>query len=143
MYKLQSLDQFAEGPSFKLKLGQEKLVTFTGALLTILLNIITGVFLYSKIMVLYYESDVTIVSNLAEGALTFDDKFSAEQGLFVAAALTAYDGETEIVEEPRYGELVIQHFSWGNVGSLESSVEDLVSHPCSEQELGLSTSLAG
>ena len=58
----------------------------------------------------------------------------------MAAALTAYDKEEQIVEEERYGELTIEQFRWGNdedpseVGSLSEGIDF---HFCSEEELGL------
>ena len=108
-----------------------------GALLTTVLYLITGVFLYSKVMVLYHKSDITIMGNLEVGALTYNDTFSASKGLFVAAALTAYDGVQESIEERRFGELVIEHYQWGNGGDLDWGVDKLENHPCSDQELGL------
>ena len=45
-------------------------------------------------------------------------KFTPAEGFFVAAALTAYDSNTEIIEVPeKYGELVIEHYGWGNEGA--------------------------
>ena len=41
-----------------------------GALLTLVLYTITGIFLYSKVMVLVNKSDVTVISNLEVDALT-------------------------------------------------------------------------
>lgn len=108
-----------------------------GALLTLVLYTISGIFFYSKVMVLVHESDITVMSNLEVGALTYDDKFGASKGLFVAAALTAYDTERESIEEPRYGELVIEHYQWGNGGGLDSGAGILENHPCSDHELGL------
>ena len=67
-------------------------------------------------MVMYYVSQVTIISNLVEQAYTDKDKFSAaENGFFIAAALTEYDMETEPIEDPSYGELKFIHNRWGNV----------------------------
>ena len=54
-------------------------------------------------MVMYYVSQVTVIRNLVEGAYTHDDKFSAENGLFVAVALTDYDDGRESIEDPTYG----------------------------------------
>ena len=53
------------------------------------------------------KGSVNIVTNTSEGALTFDDKFTADEGMFIAAALTAYDSETEPIDDPRHGALVI------------------------------------
>lgn len=78
------------------------------------------------------------MGNLEVGALSSDDKFSAAKGLFVAAALTAYDSVEESIEEPRFGELVIEHYEWGNGGILDNSgVGKLDNYACSEEELGL------
>ena len=111
-----------------------------GTILTILLYAITSVFLYSKYMVLKTESDITILRSVREKALTFDDQFTAENGLFLAAALTRYDGDTEIIERPEYGELKISHWRWGfkdGIGSGETILDD---HNCSDEELGLTES---
>lgn len=53
--------------------------------------LVTIIFTYSKIMVLYTVSDVTIVGNQSEGAFTDADTFSAADGFHIAAALTEYD----------------------------------------------------
>ena len=65
-------------------------------------------------------------------------KFTPEEGFFFAAAITAYDGETESIEVPeRYGELVIEHYGWGNEGATSSYNSKLQNHPCSDEELGI------
>ena len=80
------------------------------------------------------------MSALEEDAISFDYKFGSDDGFFVAAALTAYDEEEDIIEEERYGELVIEHYGWGNeedpdyFGDEDRSIGN---HYCSEQELGL------
>ena len=51
--------------------------------------------------------------NTIEDALTFDDTFTSEESFFFAAALIEYDSNTEIIEEKRYGELVIEQVGWG------------------------------
>ena len=66
-------------------------------------------------------------------------KFTPQEGLFVAAALTAYDSETEPIEIPElYGELVIEHYGWGNGGQTSSEADGkLKLHSCSDEELGI------
>ena len=72
-----------------------------------------------------------------EGAFDFNYKFDATQGLFVAAALTEYNSNTEIIEEPeKYGELVLGQYGWGNDDALESSSNNIDFHYCSDEELG-------
>ena len=68
-------------------------------------------------------------------------------------ALTEYDDNREVVEEERYGELIIEHYGWGNNSresgegaeaegnSLQSELSSGSSaigyHYCSDEELGL------
>ena len=64
-------------------------------------------------------------------------KFTPEEGFFVAAAITAYDSVEESIEIPdKYGELVIEHYGWGNEG-VTSSFDRLQYHQCSDEELGI------
>ena len=72
--------------------------------------------------------------------ITQEDKFDSTQGLYIAAGLTAYDGNREFIEDKKYGELVFEYWRWGNdsdeigAGTFENALE---THPCSEEELGL------
>ena len=70
-------------------------------------------------------------------AIDYNEKFDSSKGFFVAAALTAYDNETEVIEDPTYGELVIEQFGWGYEESFRSESRDLDYHYCSDEELGL------
>ena len=136
--KFKGFDEFSEQASLNLgnDLG-DKYRSCMGACLSALIFGITSVFLYSKIMVLYHSSDVTIMMSTQEDALTHDYKFTAEDGLFLAAALTEYDSNTEVIEDPRYGELVIEHYGWGNDG-LKAGSSPVDYHFCSDEELGFS-----
>ena len=66
-------------------------------------------------------------------------KFTPEEGFFVAAAITAYDSVEESIEVPeKYGELVIEHYGWGNEGITSNSSDGrLQFHHCSDEELGI------
>ena len=74
------------------------------------------------------------MSNYVIGALSYEDKVTAEDGLFIAAALTAYDSETEPIYDPRYGDLTIETYGWSEI---EVSKSVLDSRTCSDEELGL------
>ena len=97
------------------------------------------IFLYDKAMVLYNGTDVTIIGNLVEGAYTHDDTFTADDGLFVAAALTEYDSNPEIIEDKKYGELVIHHYDWGHMEDVGVEDKTLDTHYCSDAELGFTS----
>ena len=116
--KIKDFDDFGEAPSMKLKDGDDVLRSYCGACLTMILLVVTLIFLYSKAMVLYKGTDVTIMGNYAEGAYTYENTFTAEDGMFIAAALTEYDSNPDVIEEKRYGELVIEHYGWGYDGEL-------------------------
>ena len=97
-----------------------------GACLSTFSFLVTAVFLYSKIMVLHTESDITVMMNQLDGAISHDFRFTAdEHGFFVAAALTEYDSNTEVIEEARYGELVFEHYGWGNENDIAVASSDL------------------
>ena len=105
--KIKDFDDFGEAPSMKVKDGDDVIRSYCGACLSIILLAVTLIFLYSKAMVLYKGTDVTIIGNYAEGAYTYENTFTANDGMFIAAALTEYDDTTEIIEDKKYGELVI------------------------------------
>ena len=78
------------------------------------------------------------MSVVLENALTFDDKFGSENGLFIAAGLTEYDSNPEVIEVPeKYGELIIAHHRWGNLSKQSWELRNLDAHYCSDQELGI------
>ena len=74
---------------------------------------------------------------VVENAFDYTDKFSAAQGLFIAAAITEYDSNTKVLEEAKYGELVIKHLGWGESDEIGSTIKRLNYHWCSDEELGI------
>ena len=137
--KFKKLDEFSEQASLNLTYGEtSNYVSYMGAFLSAIILVTTMIFLYSKAMVLRHASDITIMMNTLEGAISFEQKFTAEDGLFIAAALTEYDSNTEIIEKPEYGELIIEHYGWGySDEKIGSGSRPLDYHYCSEEELGL------
>ena len=114
--KIKDFDDFGDAPSMKVNDGDDTIRSYCGSLLSMILLAVTLIFLYSKAMVLYKGTDVTIMGNFAEGAYTYENTFTADDGLFIAAALTEYNDETDIIEDIKYGELVIEHYGWGYDG---------------------------
>ena len=74
---------------------------------------VSFVFIYTEIITLVHKHDVDIMSALEEDAISDDYKFGADNGFFMAAALIEFDSGEKIVEEERYGELVIEQYGWG------------------------------
>ena len=79
------------------------------------------------------------MTTVEENALTPDDRFTYKNGFNVAAAFTAYNGNTEWSLDPSYGELVIKHYAWGERedGSYFAYRDPRPTHVCSREELGL------
>ena len=109
-----------------------------GACLSTFSFLVTTVFLYSKVMVQHTESDITVMMNQLDGAISQDFRFTADDhGFFVAAALTEYESNTEVIEEARYGELVFEHYGWGyDENDIAVASSELAHHYCSDEELG-------
>lgn len=54
----------------------------------------------------------------------------------MAAAITAYDTETESIEDKSYGELELGHWLWDfETGDYYGSADEY--HSCTDEELGL------
>lgn len=120
--------------------GHKQRTSYCGAISTLVLFTLLGLFCYNKVIVLSERSDVTIILNTVGNAFEDSHKFTAEDGFFVAAAITNYDTETESEEDERYGRLMFKHYAWGD-GALGTTEID--SYNCSDEELGLSDSGSG
>ena len=70
-------------------------------------------FSITKFQTLIMMAEVDIHQATEEYGLDQTERFTAEDGFFVAAALTAYK-DPEPVELEEYGELVIEQYGWGN-----------------------------
>ena len=111
--------------------------SYMGSFLTVVITLVTLVFFYTKVQVLKDKSDVDIMSALLENDISYEEKFTYQDGFFVAAALTEYDSNTTMLEEPRYGELIIEHYGWGYNDTIGSQSRNISYHFCSDEELGL------
>ncbi len=74
------------------------------------------------------------------------DFFSYENGFSLAVALTAYDDRVEPYDDPTYGEIIFNHFTWGledENGDAFSRRVKLNTHYCTREELGLAPQRKG
>ena len=110
-----------------------------GSVCSVLLLAIVALYAYQKTEILIYKKNVDILTQIYEKELTYDEDFSYQNGFNVAVAFAAYDGDTEWILDPTYGELDFNHFTWGpNLdGSFFTKRERKQSHICSREELGL------
>ena len=108
-----------------------------GSFLTCLVAITTFMFFYTKTVTIVEKQDVDIMSALIDNNIDDDFRFTANNGFFISAALTRYNSNTTLTEEPRYGELAIEYFGWGyDSEEIGSSGREIDYHYCSEEELG-------
>ena len=79
--------------------------TILGSVLSIItFALILGYGSY-KIMDLVYYKDFKLLKFEKENFYDMREPFTNEDGLMIAAAITAYDSETEPIEDPEVGEI--------------------------------------
>ena len=110
--------------------------SYMGACLTLIIALTTLLFFYTKTITIIEKHDVDIMSALVDNAIDFNYKFSANDGFFISAALTRYNSNMTLTEDPKYGEIIFEHFGWGN-SNLSTDRRILDSHFCTDEELGL------
>ena len=86
-----------------------------------------------------FRRDVDILQTVKYLALTDRDEFNFDQGLNIAVAFTGYDSDMELFDDPTIGQVVFNHFKWGENadGSYSSGRFPIKSHSCTRAELGL------
>ena len=84
-----------------------------GACMTFILFIILLAFSLTKLLTLINRHQVDIFSFTDERSISYNEKFTSEDGLYVAAALTDSYHNKEIQVEEKYGELIFAHHGWG------------------------------
>ena len=105
-----------------------------GSFLTIFSSLIVLGFIYTKLVAWKNQADIDIITLIKDSHFDYNEKFSSEEGFFVAAALTEYNTNRTITEDKRYGELNIEWYGWGDNISGEVHIDN---HFCSDEELGL------
>ena len=132
--RIKQSDQFDETFFMKIKDDQESLQSWMGSFLTIFSSLIVIGFIYTKFVAWENQADIDIITLIKDSHFDYNEKFSSEQGLFVAAALTEYNTNRTITEDKRYGELNIELYSWADNIYQEIHIHN---HFCSDEELGL------
>ena len=115
----------------------ESIGSCIGVVMSTILGLIMGMFVYTKCIVWLKGKDVDVASSFIENAIDSDQHFTWEDGFFVAAALTEYSSNTEIIEEAKYGELFFEHYGWGNEGSAPNGSTPLDFHYCTDEDFGI------
>ena len=82
--------------------------------MSLFVTAIVLLFAYLKADVFIKKKDVDILSTVQDRFFTPEDVVDyTNNGFSVAAAFTSYDSETEDILDPSYGELVFNHYFWG------------------------------
>ena len=65
--------------------------------------------------------------------------FDNDMALNFAVGLTAYDGETENILDPTYGNIGFIRYAWGvtDDGLFYEKTDEIPSHTCTKEELGI------
>ena len=110
-----------------------------GSFCSLILFVIVCAFAYIKTDVLLLKKDVTILTSTHKNYYDSDFIFDFDQGLNFAIAFTSFDSEMEEILDPSYGRIVYKRFGWGikENGDPWYEFEEIKSHNCSKEELGL------
>ena len=69
----------------------------------------------------------------------FDESFSftTDDGLMLAFALTAYDENYDMIDEPDYGEIKAYYKTWGLEGAEFIQFTEIPTSQCTNEQLGI------
>ena len=95
--------------------GEYRLPTISGLVSTFIVTIIIFIYLGQKFDDLINKGGIKVLTTVKEDFFTDDYKLSlADQGINFAVGFSAYDGSTEPVLFPEYGDLVVVRSRWGD-----------------------------
>ena len=107
-------DMFSESFKMNIYKDHDNKPSWMGLCLTILVVLSMFLFLYPKLTAWIFRTEVDVFGAEIEFAIDYREKFNVDDGLFIAAALTEYNSDPEILEDKEvYGELVLKHYGWG------------------------------
>ena len=93
--------------------GALEIDSWVGTVCTLLLFLFIFAYALQKLEVLVNKRDTDLLSVIVKNNLSYSDVFDSSMGLNIAAAFTAYDGEQDPIDDPTVGEVVFNHFAWG------------------------------
>ena len=136
---LKKYDWFGRPFGLKMDTGKGQVKSFMGTLCTLTWIIIMVVFALQKIDTLIGKKSIRILSSVKDLYFKDDNEFDYSLGLNIAVAFTPYDSSTDWNLEAKYGELVINSFSWGykDDGTPFTERKPVKMHNCTREELNL------
>lgn len=139
MNTVRKIDSFGEPFEFDLDGKSKKLKSGCGVLATVFMGLIVSVYAYLRFDVFINRTSMDILQTVEMQYLDDSFEFTTKNGFGIAAMFTAYDNEEEPILTPEYGELTFEYTSWGQEedGTFYERFENLATHYCTEEELGL------
>ena len=143
--RFQAIDLYSDNFNFVIK-GNQKKTTFTGAIFSILVAIFVIFYSHQKLLELVNYDDTHIIEVVSQRVVLESDVFTSSMGLQVAFAITAYDGNTESIEDEEIGVLKAFFISWGenyvdyNEETLSlTGITEIPTRNCTGADFGLSS----
>ena len=132
--KTVALDLYRTPFLFLLPDSAEQYRTFLGAILSVLTLIALLVYGSYKFLVLLDLTDYKVQTAISETYYDFMEGLPSTQGFNVAAAITTYDGSSEVVEDPDYGEVkfYIKSFGLGEPGVIFDELPVRICDPATD-----------
>ena len=134
-----SYDSFGEAAQMKLSQGQTTLPSIMGTFLSfIYFGLVIG-YTILKFDILTNRKDVDITLSIKDTHFPDSYSFTGKHGFNIAVALSSFDSSKESQLPPEYGYIKFQMSRWEVLenGEIDFRLIDVDSHPCSEEELGL------
>ena len=132
--KLIKLDSFGQPFTFLLPDGGRQFRTVPGAICTIAMTVVILVFASYKAKDLVAMSEYKVNSEVYDHYFGADDKFGEDIGFAVAAAVTAFDGNLEPIEDERIGTVKFYLKKWSDASGTDFHFEELRTRPCEERD---------
>ena len=136
---LMGYDSFGETAKMKLSQGQATLPSMMGTLLSfIYFGLVLG-YTILKFDILTNRKDVDITLMVKDTYFPDSYNFTSKHGFNIAVALSSFDNSTKLELPPEIGYIKFQMSRWNVLenGEIDYELIDVDSHPCSEEELGL------
>ena len=98
----------------RLDKDSQQLSSWIGSGCSIILLLVLLTYTFQKLDVLINKKDVDLLTVAAVNALNDDAIFDATNGFGVAVALTSYSATEPVFHDPTIGEVIFNHYKWGD-----------------------------
>ena len=126
----------------KIKDGMDVLPTVSGLICSILLSTMIIIYTVQKGDVLFNKKGDQVFSTVQTSVISDNFEQNSETGLKIAVAFAEFSNNREPKLKKELGRIVLMRYAWGQYanGTTYSTVVEVESHFCSQEELGLTKS---